>query len=79
MAVWLKKNGVNVADTATYVTIPSNHKDVLALNLWDNATSGSYYELAYQSDSNNTTFETVAASGNIPRSPSIIVTINQIR
>ena len=79
VAVWLKKNGVNVADTATYVTIPSNHKDVLALNLWDNATSGSYYELAYQSDSNNTTFETVAASGNIPRSPSIIVTINQIR
>jgi hypothetical protein len=79
IAIWLKKNGSNVADTATYITVPSNHKDVLALNLWDTATSGSYYELAYQSDSNNTSFETVAATGNIPRSPSIILTVNQVR
>jgi len=79
IAVWLKKDGTNVADTATYITVASNHKDVLALNLWDTATSGSYYELAYQSDSNNTTFETVAATGNIPRSPSIILTVNQVR
>lgn len=79
IAIWLKKNGTNVADTATYITVASNHKDVLALNLWDTATSGSYYELVYQSDSNNTTFETVAATGNIPRSPSIILTVNQVR
>jgi hypothetical protein len=79
IAIWLKKDGTNVADTATYVTVASNHKDVLALNLWDTTTSGSYYELAYQSDSNNTTFETVAATGNIPRSPSIILTVNQVR
>jgi hypothetical protein len=51
----------------------------LALNLWDNATAGDYYELTYQSDSSNTSFSTIAPSGNIPRSPGIIVTINQIR
>lgn len=79
VAIWLKKDGTNVADTATYITVASNHKDVLALNLWDTTTSGSYYELVYQSDSNNTTFETVAATGNIPRSPSIILTVNQVR
>jgi hypothetical protein len=79
VAIWLKKNGSNIADTATVLTVPSNHKDVLALNLWDNATAGDYYELTYQSDSSNTSFATIAASGNIPRSPGIIVTVNQVR
>ena len=79
VAVWLKKNGANVADTATIITLASNHKDVLALNLWDTATAGDYYELAYQSTTSNTSFSTIAASGNIPRSPAIILTVNQVR
>ncbi len=79
VAVWLKKNGANVADTATIITLASNHKDVLALNLWDTATAGDYYELAYQSTTDNTSFATIAASGNIPRSPAIILTVNQVR
>lgn len=80
IAIWLKKNGVNVADTATYVDVPSNQKDLIALNLWDTANAGDYYEIAYQTDNNVVTlFETIAASGNIPQSPSIIVTVNQVR
>jgi hypothetical protein len=79
VAVWLKKNGSNVADTATYITVPSNQKSLMALNLWDIANANDYYEIAYQSDSSNTTFQTVAATGNIPRSPSIILTVNQVR
>ena len=79
VAVWLKKNGINVSDTATYVTVPSNQKYLMALNLWDSGNAGDYYELAYQSTNNNTTFATIPASGNIPRSPGIILTINQVR
>ena len=79
IAIWLKKNGTNIADTATVLTVASNHKDVLALNLWDNANAGDYYELTYQSNSSSTSFATIAPSGNIPRSPGIIVTVNQIR
>jgi len=79
IAVWLKKNGTNVADTATIVTVPSNHEQLMALNLWDTCNAGDYYEITYQSDSNNTTFTTIAASGNIPRSPAIILTVNQVR
>ena len=79
LAVWLKKDGVNVANTATYLTIPSNQKAVLALNIWEQINSGSYVELAYQSDSPNTTYQYIGASGNIPGSPSIIASINQIR
>lgn len=79
VAIWLKKNGANVPDTATILTVASNHKDVLALNLWDTATAGDYYEIAYQSTTSNTSFSTIAASGNIPRSPAIILTVNQVR
>jgi len=80
IAVWLKKNGANVADTATYIDVPSNQKSFLALNLWDTANAGDYYEIAYQADHDVATlFETQAATGNIPQSPSIIVTVNQVR
>jgi hypothetical protein len=80
LAVWLKKNGTNVPYTATYVTIPSNTNQLFALNVWDiTTTTGEYFEIARQSDSPNTTFQYIAASGNIPASPSIIVTTNQVR
>jgi hypothetical protein len=79
LAVWLKKNDVNVPDTATFITIPSNQKSFLALNLWDTSNAGDFYEIAYQSNGANTSFPYIAASGNIPASPSIIVTINQVR
>jgi hypothetical protein len=79
VAVWLKKNGANVPNTATYVTIPSNHKSLVALNLWDSGSAGDYFELAYQSDSANTTYQYIAPTGNIPGSPSVILTVNQVR
>jgi len=79
VAVWLKKDGVNVANSATYVTVPSNHKQLISLNLWEQVNSGSYVELAYQSDSANTAYEYITPTGNIPGSPSIIMNVNQIR
>ena len=80
LAVWLKKNDINVPNTATYITIPSNHKSFLALNLWDTALNdGDFYEIAYQSNGSNTSFPYIAATGNIPASPPVIITINQVR
>jgi hypothetical protein len=79
LAVWLRRNGTNVANTATYLTIPSNTKKVMALNLWETANEGDYFEIMYQSDQNNTTYQYIGATGHIPSSPSIIVTVNQVR
>jgi hypothetical protein len=80
LAVWLKKNGTNLPSTATYITIPSNSKELVALNIWDTTTStGDYYQIAYQSNDADTTYQNIAATGNIPNSPSIIVTVNQVR
>ena len=80
IAIWLKKNGVNVPNTATYINVPSNSSQLFALNLWDSTTNvRDYYELIYQSDSPHTTYSYVPSTGNIPASPSIIITVNQIR
>jgi len=79
LAIWLRRNGTNVANTATYLTIPSNTKKVMALNLWETANEGDYFEIMYQSNQTNTTYEYIEATGHIPGSPSIIVTVNQVR
>jgi hypothetical protein len=79
LAVWLKKNDINVPNTTTYITIPSNQKSFFALNLWDTANANDFYEIAYQSSGPNTSFPYIAATGNIPACPSIIVTLNQVR
>jgi hypothetical protein len=52
----------------------------VALNLWDITTStGDYFEIAYQSNDDGTTYQYIPATGNIPASPSIILTVNQVR
>lgn len=80
LAVWLKKNGTNVPSSATYVTVPSNTSQLVALNIWDTTTStGDYYQIAYQSNDADTQYQNIPASGNIPTSPSIILTVNQVR
>ena len=78
--IWLKKNGSNVPNTGFAATVPSNQKLLTSFNLWDVASSNSdYYEIAYQSTSNTTTYVANAATGNIPAIPSIIVTVNQVK
>jgi hypothetical protein len=80
VVVWLKKNGSNVPDSASHIYVPSNKKVLVALNLWDQTTNpNDYYELAYQSNDNGTTYQYIGPSGNLPGSPSVILTINQVK
>jgi hypothetical protein len=80
VVVWLKKNGSNVTNSASHIYVPSNNKVLVALNLWDQTTNpNDYYELAYQSSDNDTTYQYIAPSGNLPGSPSVILTINQVK
>ena len=76
--VWLKKNGSNIANTNSQITVGSNSSQLMALNLWDSASANDYYELAYVSSSSNTQFTTLAGFG-YPNAPQIIMTVNQVR
>lgn len=81
--VWMKKNGTNIAETAGRVTIPKKHgsEDGHTIAAWNvNLTlaANDYIELFTQASSTAVSLETIAAFSGVPRSPSVIVTINRI-
>ena len=76
--VWFKKNGVNIANSDTQWTLPSNTKLVPVVNILDQAALNDVYEIWWQSDNANTTFAAIAAGVNSPEVPSAIVTIYRV-
>jgi hypothetical protein len=76
--IWFKKNGTNIANSATQIDIGTSDYGVAAWNFVDTFTSGSYAEIVYQTDQNNVQFQYSASSGNIPAIPSIIATVTQV-
>jgi hypothetical protein len=77
--IWFKKNGVNIANTTSANTLAGNSNELMTVNIIDSATTaGDYYEIAHQSNAANSSLEYIAASGNIPAAPSLIVTVVQV-
>ena len=77
--IWLKRNGTNIANSAGKIGPTGNNSyHVPAWNYVDTFTSGSYVEIAYQSDASNTQFQYVTGSSNVPSAPSIIATVTQV-
>ena len=77
--IWLKKNGTNVADTATKIVAKNNEEDVMTVEYIVVAAASDYYEIAWQNTTGDGDLAYYAASGNIPAIPSIITTVKQIR
>ena len=82
---WLKKDGNNVADTYSEITVPGKHgggkgQSILALNLYEVILSGSYIELAWWADDTDVYIETLPtqSSPTRPKAPSIILTMNKV-
>jgi hypothetical protein len=76
--IWFRKNNVDIPNSDTSVTIPSNSRLVAAWNIFSTASAGDNFEIIWQSDSNNTTFSFISGSGTSPNIPSIIATVNRI-
>ena len=80
---WFKKNGTNLADSAGRVTIQKKHGSVdghliVAWNLYATLAANDYVQLYWQSTGTTVSLETIAAAGDVPRSPSVILTVNRI-
>jgi hypothetical protein len=76
--LWFKKNGVNIPNTTSVNTLQNNSNELMTVEIIDDAiNAGDYYEIAHQSNAANSTLEYVAASGNYPAAPAIIVTVKQ--
>ena len=81
--VWLRKNGVNVANSAGDVTCLKSARGVTGWNyIVSSANATDYFELAYQVTDTDVTFPYVAAQGtapnDIPSAPALITTITPV-
>ncbi|NDD52987.1 hypothetical protein EBZ39_03765 [bacterium] len=77
--IWLRVNGQNLANSATKVVINGpNDEKVAAWNYVISLTTGDYFELAWESSDTNVILAAYPASGNIPETPSVIVTVTWV-
>lgn len=75
--IWLRKNGSNVADSNTKVSVQSNNPYVVASwNFYVSLNANDYVELMWQTDNANIIIEYEAA-GSTPAIPSLITTVSK--
>ena len=77
--IWLRKNGADVADTNTSITLGggANDRAVAAWNFYVSASANDYYELMWSTDNAQIQMDYQAA-GVHPAIPSVILTVNQV-
>jgi hypothetical protein len=77
--IWLKKNGTNVDNSATVITMDNNKKVVAAWNWVYPLIVGDYLEIAWQTTSAHARILANTSPGvNVPAIPSVIVTVTQV-
>lgn len=79
--IWLQKNGSNIANTNTEMTLTGNNgKHVAAWNFFVNVADGDYFEICWHSIDTAVFINYVAAASSParPAIPSIILTVNKI-
>jgi hypothetical protein len=79
--VWLCKNGNNVANSNTELTLAGNSAKIVAgWNWFVNAAAGDYFEICWYSADAAVFINAIAAgtSPTRPAIPSLILTVNQI-
>lgn len=81
--IWLRKNGLDVENSNTRVSVASNDPyAVAAWNFFVDAAAGDYYEIIWSSSSANTgiDYEAGQVINSIyhPAIPSVILTVNQV-
>ena len=78
---WLRKNGVDVADSATDLKLKGNgDRDLYAINYFVSASAGDYVEFCWSSNDVDTEILYIAPrTGPIrPAVPSVITTVNKV-
>lgn len=79
MYVWLRKNGNDVAWTATRVEFKGSGNDqVLAWNFVEQFAAGDYFELMWSATDTSIEITEVTSVSPAPDIPSIILTVNQV-
>jgi hypothetical protein len=78
IVIWLRKNGINLIDTSTSVTLVGNNaKNVAAWNWFVNSAANDYYQIIWQSPDTKVRLFAEPADEH-PGIPSVIVTANRV-
>lgn len=78
---WVRKNGTNVANTGTVVTVPKaadGGVTFFEFNFIEQVTAGQYLQVAWQVANTAVKLDYTAAAGDVPGIPSIIFIANRI-
>lgn len=82
---WIRKNGADVANTASSVTVPKKHgatdgASLMTVNFFENYSAGDVLELAWLTVSGASKITTIplSISPARPASPGVVLTISQI-
>jgi hypothetical protein len=79
--IWFRKNGTNIANSATILTVPKvgdGGTAVFSLTFFDTVTAGQYIEIMWLPENVAVTIEAIAAGAIAPAIPSIICPVTRI-
>lgn len=82
---WFRKNGVDIPDSCSQVSIPQSHGGnpgalLFYVNIMDKLEAGDYIQLVWNANDTTVSLQTIpaAVSPVRPQTPSVILTINQV-
>jgi hypothetical protein len=81
VTVWFRKNGTNIANSATAITVPKlsdGGAAVFSLSFFDTVTAGQYIEIMWLPENVAVTVEAAVAGAIAPAIPSIICPVMRI-
>ena len=77
--VWFRKNGVDIADSASQIRIKGNNAEIFAAaNVFVEMSNGDYVQIVWSADDLDVRLLHEAAAAPHPAVPSIILTVNQV-
>jgi len=81
VTVWFRKNGTNIANSATIVNVPKaadGGASIFSLSFFDAVTAGQYIEIMWLPENIAVTIDFIAAGAIAPAIPSIILPVVRI-
>jgi hypothetical protein len=81
VTIWFRKNGTNIANSATILTVPKTGDGgtaVFSLSFFDTVTAGQYIEIMWLPENVAVTIEHTAIGAIAPAIPSVICPVTRI-
>jgi hypothetical protein len=77
--IWFRKNGTDLPDSATRISVPTNNPYVVAAwDFMDNFVAGDNFQLMWSTDNTNISIDHNTAVAPAPAIPSVIISVMQV-